>query len=364
MGDRIAALDRLRGIVMVLMAVDHASVAFDAGRLAHDSAAMWVSGEPLPAARFFTRVVTHLCAPTFVALAGAGIALAARRPGADPRRLDRDLLVRGSMLVALDALVMSRGAGLTLLLQVLFALGVGMILMVPLRRLGPWGTLALGIAWLAGGEWITARVWDPASPTPVVAALVGCLDRDDLVILYPAIPWTALMALGYALGDWLGRRAAAGRPRPVGALAAIGLLGLSTFVLVRGANGYGNMFLPRDDGSIVQWLHVSKYPPSLAFCALELGLGACLLSALLWRERSRVPGPDAPLVVFGQSALFFYFVHFGLLVGAGTLLDPERGGGLPATWGAAALCVIALYLPCRRFRDYKRAHPRAWVRYI
>ncbi|HWB74448.1 MAG TPA: heparan-alpha-glucosaminide N-acetyltransferase domain-containing protein, partial [Nannocystaceae bacterium] len=96
---RLVALDWMRGFVMVLMAIDHASVTFNAGRVSEDSAAMYMGGA-LPAAQFFTRFVTHLCAPTFVVLAGAAAALGvARRPG-----VDRDLLVRGLILIALDLL--------------------------------------------------------------------------------------------------------------------------------------------------------------------------------------------------------------------------------------------------------------------
>src|SRR5215510_7154281 len=126
----------MRGFVMVLMAIDHASVAFNAGRVADDSAAMYAGG-PLPAAQFFTRFVTHLCAPTFVVLAGAAIALGIerRRARVGDRGIDRDLLVRGLLLIALDVVWMSTLSGLSPLLQVLFALGAGMILMIPLRRL-------------------------------------------------------------------------------------------------------------------------------------------------------------------------------------------------------------------------------------
>ena len=122
---RLRALDWLRGIVMVLMAVDHASAIYNAGRVANDNAVMHVVGSALPPEQFFTRWITHLCAPAFVLLAGMSIALAgARQRGQEEgRAFDRHLAIRGLVLVGLDALYMSALGG-GLLLQVLYALGM------------------------------------------------------------------------------------------------------------------------------------------------------------------------------------------------------------------------------------------------
>lgn len=368
MGARLVALDWMRGFVMVLMAVDHASVTFNGGRVAADSAAMYAAGAPLPLGQFLTRFVTHLCAPTFVVLAGAALALGVerRREQGRARSIDRDLLVRGLLLVGLDAVYMTTLSGSTLLLQVLFALGAGMILMIPLRRLPTAALVGLGIAWFVLGELVTAQLWQPPAPPdpPWIAALVGVLERDGVVILYPAIPWTAMMAIGWGLGRWLRHEVSAGRGVPVPALACAGAVLLGVFAVVRGLNGYGNLWLLRADDSLVQWLHVSKYPPSLAYASLELGLLGLGLAAAAAIERRVVVRRDGPLLVFGQTALFFYLLHFPLLGGAAMALGLFQHGGLTETYLASLGVLAVMYPLCRWYRGVKQARPGSWLRFV
>lgn len=364
---RLRAIDWLRGIVMILMAVDHASAIYNGERIANDNAVMHVVGSALPPEQFFTRWITHLCAPAFVLLAGTSIALAgARAHGQQERRaFDRHLLVRGVVLVGLDAVYMSGLSG-ALLMQVLYALGVGMIALAGLRRLDPRVMLALALAWLLVGEWVTALVWTAAgNEWPWTALLVGYWKGELGTLLYPALPWLAIMLLGHVLGVHMVRwHAGAARWPPTRVLALAGVAALVVFAVVRGLNGYGNMFLPREDGSLVQWLHVSKYPPSLAFVGLELGLVMLLLAALC-RLEPRVPArPDGPLLVLGQTALFFYLLHWPLLGLPAVIFGLFRAGGL-ATSLLAAVAVVVVMLPlCRWYRHYKRTHPHGWARYI
>src|SRR5207248_347237 len=128
--ERVRPLDWLRGVVMVLMAIDHASGTFNAGRLVTDSTALYQSGSPLPAAQFLTRWITHLCAPTFVFLAGASLALSIERRrdlGERPADVDRFIATRGLFIAALDPLWMSWVfAPGHLLLQVLYAIGLSL----------------------------------------------------------------------------------------------------------------------------------------------------------------------------------------------------------------------------------------------
>lgn len=364
---RLVALDWMRGLVMVLMAIDHASVTFNAGRIAEDSAALW-SGGPLPAAQFFTRFVTHLCAPTFVVLAGAAAALGVerRRARAGERGVDRDLAIRGVLLVLLDVVYMTAISGSTLLLQVLFALGAGMLLMIPLRRLPTAVIVGLGVAWFGLGELVTAWFWQPPAPpeprwmAPVLAVFVD----DGFAIVYPAIPWTAMMAIGWGLGRWLRAEQLAGRGLPVRVLAAIGVALLAVFALVRGLDGYGNLFLPRGGDSLPHWLHVSKYPPSLAFATLELGILALALAVLAWIEPRVRVRDDGPLLVFGQTALFFYLLHWLVLGAAAFALGVFQQGGLPETYLAALGVLVVMYPLCRWYRGQKRRRPESWLRYL
>ncbi len=176
-----------------------------------------------------------------------------------------------------------------------------------------------------------------------------------------------MMMLGWAFGSYLlalrrrGAPASSAAPR----CAAAGVAALALFAVVRGANGYGNMGLLRDDASLIQWLHVAKYPASLAFSALELGLMALALAALLALQ-SRIPSPRArnPLLVLGRTALFFYLAHFFVLGAAATALGLVGKGGLVHTYAAAAGAVVVLYPACLWYGRYKAAHPEGFAQYI
>lgn len=364
---RLRAIDWLRGVVMVLMAIDHASAIYNAERIANDNAVLHAVGSALPPEQLLTRWITHLCAPAFVLLAGMSIALAGSRLRGpeESRAFDRHLMIRGVVLVGLDAVYMSGLSG-GLLLQVLYALGVGMLALAFLRRLDPRVMLALALGWLLVDEGLTALVWDPAGAgAPWFALLVGYWKGSIGTILYPALPWLAIMMLGHVLGEHMARwHAGRARWSPTRVLVLAGVAALVVFAVVRALNGYGNMFLLREDASLVQWLHVSKYPPSLAFVGLELGLVMLLLAALLGLEPRVPPRPNGPLLVLGQTALFFYLLHWPLLGLPAVLLGLFHAAGLGTTY-LAAMAVVLVMLPlCRWYRGYKRAHPNGWARYI
>jgi hypothetical protein len=147
-------------------------------------------------------------------------------------------------------------------------------------------------------------------------------------------------------------------------LSAGGLVALAIFAIVRGVNGYGNLLLLRDDLTLVQWLHVSKYPPSLSFYALELGLMALLLWFLFRRQEGRSALSSGLFLVLGQTAFFFYLLHGHLLLLAAWSLGVMHQRGLPATFMAAGAAIAVLYPCCRWYRGYKKAHPNGWARYV
>jgi len=139
MDERLASLDWMRGFVMVVMALDHASTSWNAGHLRTDSFFLYTAGMELPAAQFLSRWISHLCAPTFLFLAGTSLALSVERhrgAGVAESAIDRDILIRGLFIALLDVAYISfiwmPGQWI---LQVLYAIGFAMILMVPLRRL-------------------------------------------------------------------------------------------------------------------------------------------------------------------------------------------------------------------------------------
>ncbi|HSS00618.1 MAG TPA: heparan-alpha-glucosaminide N-acetyltransferase domain-containing protein [Kofleriaceae bacterium] len=365
---RLPAIDLVRGIVMVLMTLDHSSSSFNAKRTLADGAAMFAPDTVLEPLQFITRWVTHLCAPTFVMLAGLSLAISVarrRRAGVHGSVIDRDILIRGALLIVIDAAWMGWiwRLGLPILqLGVLYAIGMAMIGMIALRRLPPAVVGAIGLAILVLGEVVLSRI-DP-STTLAAATLVGG-QVGSIYWLYPFLPWAGFLLVGWALGSRIAEGAAPGglgmRARDWWALAALAAL---VFVVVRGLNAYGNEGLFRRDGgwdaAWIEWLHVSKYPPSLSYAALELGIAFALLGAL-WHVR---PRPLGPLMVFGQTALFFYLFHVHILKGVAVALGIYKTEGLGTVYVGWVALLVLLYPACRWYLGVKRRHPDSVLRFV
>jgi uncharacterized membrane protein len=367
---RLVSLDWMRGFVMVLMTIDHASLAFNGSRVSADSAGMYVLGLSYSATEFLTRWTTHLCAPTFVFLAGTALAISTERRiarGGNEKEIDINLIKRGAIIAALDPTLISLLKG-HLTFQVLFAIGTSMMLMAFFRRIPPLGLLVLAIAWFVGGEAVTLLFWTPEQgwPDALVAMLFVTLYSEQLQINYPVVPWLSLMILGWVFGQYL-TRYLAGSARliaPGRLLMYAGLVSLLLFFVLRWINDYGNMQLVRESEHWIHWLFVSKYPPSLTFIALELGLLALCLAGFMLIEKHVTPIANGPLLVFGQTALFFYIMHRIILDGTAALFDLQGFGGLAETYIISAAVLVVLYPTCIWYRSYKQAHPQSWVRYI
>lgn len=366
---RLAPLDWMRGLVMILMAIDHSSDAFNAGHLFTDAAFLYRPGAALPAAQFLTRWITHLCAPTFLFLAGVGLAFTVakqRDRGASAGAIDRYILVRGVIIAAFELwisfFVMPKGK---ILFQVLYGIGSSYLFMIPLRRLPDRAAIVLALALIVGGEALTGLLAPGGRTAPplVLALLLTGASRPHLIIAYPTIPWLAILLLGWGWGRRLLTRPAA-REGLAGKLALAGLVALLIFAVVRGVNGYGNMGLPRYGSSVVQWLHVSKYPPGLSYISLELGIAALCLSALFAFARSHAFRSNGLVLTLGQTPMFFYLLHFPLLILSARVLGVQGHLGLGAAYLGAALVVAALYPACRWYRGYKAAHRAGWAGYI
>ena len=363
---RIAAIDWVRGVAMLLMMIDHVSMAYNSRHISNDSAATWVAGTTLGGFEFFTRWISHICAPIFVFLAGTALAISIERKvaaGADTRELDIGLIKRGAFIAILDPTVISLFSG-GWRFQVLYAIGTAMICMVLVRRLPSLVILVLCAGWLLAGEWITTLMADPTDPTPSIlsALLVSSYTSPDLLIKYPLVPWLVMMSLGWVFGRYL-NSFIAGKARHdlVPVLLAWGGAGIIFFMLFRYFNGYGNMVLLREGASWIQWLHVSKYPPSLTFTALELGLTAWLLAVMIVIERRFGVRPYSPLLVFGQTAMFFYLVHRIVLEGTATWLG-WRGftDQLWMIYLVSVVMLVLIYFPCRWYRDFKSKNRHWW----
>lgn len=239
-----------------------------------------------------------------------------------------------------------------------------------LRRLSTRWIVGLALGWLLAGEAVVGlTMYLGGGPTLLGAVFFtpGRFADGRLLIVYPFVPWLAIMMLGWAFGRYLLRtRERQGSLRAAERLLlAGGFGGLGIFAVVRGLNGYGNMRLFRDSGSLQQWLHVSKYPPSLAFSALWLGVMAlCLWGFFQLQQRPGRPSPANPLLVFGQTALFFYLAHAYLLILPARLMGVEERLGLTATYAATVAVLILLYPCCLWYRGYKARHPSGWPQYV
>jgi uncharacterized membrane protein len=366
---RIAAIDWMRGLVMVLMVLDHASMAYDGNHVAEDSALYVNAGKmALPAGEFFTRWITHLCAPTFVFLAGTALALSVAgrvAKGAGNWDIDKGILTRGAIIALLDPTIISLGSG-RWTFQVLFAIGLAMMCMAPLRHFPSWVLVGLGLGWLALGEFPTHWLWQPpSSASPLAAFTMATYGSDTMIVKYPLLPWLAMMVLGWVFGRKIAQfNADKSGLSPTTVLWIAGAAALTVFVCVRALQGYGDMFLHRTDNSWEQWLHVSKYPPSLTYSALELGLLCLCLAALMRLEPVIGVRPNGVFLVFGQTAMFFYLVHRLVLEMPATYFGLRGTGTLATTYILSALLLVALYAPCRWYRTLKANHPSSFLRYF
>jgi uncharacterized membrane protein len=186
-----------------------------------------------------------------------------------------------------------------------------------------------------------------------------------MVIKYPLLPWLAMMVLGWVFGRHMSRYAAGlSSISPKVVLVTAGITGLVVFGTARYFDGYGNMFLYRAGNSWQQWLHVSKYPPSLTYSGLELGLLCLSLAFLMAIEPIIGVRPNGVFLVFGQTAMFFYLVHRLAFEVPATYFDLRGAGNLATTYIVGAAMLVLLYPACRWFRTFKAAHTASLLKYL
>jgi len=343
------------------MAVDHASAMLNAGRVLPGSRNLAPNQASFPPDQFFLRLATHICPVIFISLAGASIVLAARRRrarGESEAAIDGFLLSRGLFIALLDFFALNATSGWrSFNLDVLVAIGTGIMSMALLRRL-PRGVLFfVGVALL-----VTPELGDIGLPKGLSNLLYdGGAASPKVFLDYPLLPWIGVMALGWWWGDLaLTPGAGARRIAEYARRTLVPLIPVA-FVL-RWLNGFGNARAPRLDASFEQWLNLSKNPPSLAFVCLEAGLLGVLLMVL---ARLAERGAKLrPLVVFGQTALFFYVLHFYVL-GFGARFTGLGGKlGIAGALAGAALVLVLLYPLCRRYAGYKMTHDNVVTRYV
>ncbi|MFO0563656.1 MAG: heparan-alpha-glucosaminide N-acetyltransferase domain-containing protein [Polyangiales bacterium] len=371
---RQSSLDRVRGLVMALMALDHTRDFFGDWSvrptdLAHASAAL-----------FFTRWITHFCAPTFVLLAGVSAWLHEQKLG-DGRAASRFLLTRGLWLIVLELTVVRAGWSLAVwqprvTLQVIWALGCSMIALAALRALPRWLVATVGLILCAGHNALDSLQWGSPLWAILHVSRRFTVGPVRVFVLYPLLPWIGLMALGYALGPVFKKPEEEQRKT----LLSLGAASALAFVLVRGANVYGDLApwasQPRAGFTALAWLNCTKYPPSFAY--LLMTLGPVLMALALWTAKESPVGDR--LAKFGRVPLFFYVVHLPLLqLSAGAYLIARggvaaiqaavtsgRGTGLSlaGVYLVWALVLLALYPACRWFAGVKERRTDWWLSYL
>jgi uncharacterized membrane protein len=413
---RIDSIDLLRGIVMVIMMLDHTRdfvhrdvlLGYDPTDLSRTNVAL-----------FFTRWITHFCAPVFVFLAGTGAYLQFAR-GKSKRELSRFLFTRGLWLIVLEVTVIRLAVTFNVDyrfvggLQVIWVLGVSMIVLaalihLPLRVVGGFGVAMIALHNLLDG--VRVQSWrGPESAVPSIGAKVWILLHQGfeafpvlwffpspvLFVVYPLIPWVGVMAAGYAFGavyQWEAQR----RRR---LLLILGSVATLLFVVLRFVNVYGDSarWSRQSTASftLLSFLNTTKYPPSLLFLLMTLGPALILLA---WFESQRGPARGLTsqgslsfggklrnaLVTFGRVPLFFYIlqwftahiisviVHFAAgkpvrwMFGSGSFLTgppPGVGFNLAVVYVCWIVGILLLYPLCKWFAGVKARRRDWWLSYL
>ena len=374
---RIAVIDVMRGLVMLIMLFDHVR---ETVFLHHQV------GDPMDVASvdpalFFTRLAAHFCAPMFVFLTGLSAWLYAH-PAAGPRSAAGFLFKRGLLLVVLELVFVNfawSGAfpPAVLYLQVIWVIGLAMIALAVLHRL-PLKVLALlGVAIIAGQHLLTGLRAEEGSFAYYLLTVL--LQRAYLVadgamkikVSYPLLPWIGVIVLGYVAGPLYARTFSAEARRRW--LLVLGGGSLLLLAVLRGFNLYGETLPWVADETAVRTamsvLNFTKYPPSLDFLLFTLGPG---LLGLAWLE-SVDNWFTRACATFGGAPMFYYLLHLYLLLVISLTLTAVLGANhgtrygvehIWQVWLIALALMPVLYFPCRAFANYKRTSKQAWVRYF
>jgi uncharacterized membrane protein len=378
---RLDSIDLVRGLIMVFMALDHvrdyfSNVTFDPMNLQQTTPGL-----------FFTRWITHYCAPNFIFLAGAGALLTGAR-GRTPAQLAWFLVTRGLWLIFLELTVVKFfwtfsfdvsyfNAG------VLWAIGWSMILLAPLVFLPTSAAAVFGIFMIAFHNLFDDHLPEHFGSMDWLWVILhhgGSLEPFNGVHFDPAykiVPWAGVMAAGYAFGSIFLLERRQRRPQ----LIALGISLTAAFFVTRYLNLYGDPKLWESHDTtlhtIQSFLHCTKYPPSLAYLLMTIGPAILLLGLF-----DRPLGPLGHFfIVFGRVPLFFYLLHIPLIHGLaiayaywqnhdtpGRLwqgpIPGEGGVGLPQVYLAWIVVILLLWPPCYWFGNLKRRRHDAWLSYL
>lgn len=382
---RIESIDILRGVVMVIMALDHARAYFHYGSFYIDPTILETTTPTL----FFTRFITHFCAPVFVFLAGTSAFLYGRRK--TKPELFKFLFTRGIWLIFLELVVNTLIWTFDLsysfpIVQVIWAIGISMVCLSFLIYLPKKVILAIGIILVAGHNALDGIVAEGQSIQSIIwyilhqQNLLVFSPDSILYIHYPIIPWIGLMALGYLFGTFYKKDFAATVRKKW--LLYIGFGAVILFFILRTINIYGDLvpwtMQETTSKTIISFFNVTKYPPSLLYLSITMGPSLLFLYAI---ETTKNKLTDF-FLVFGRVPLFYYFLHVlvihalaivGILIFGGRWQDMILGAESflsqnLLTYGYSLFIVyvvwigvvLMLYPFCKKYMIYKANNKDKW----
>jgi len=377
---RLQNIDALRGFVMVLMLLDHVRETW----FLHVAVADPVDAQTAMPALYLARLAVSLCAPIFVALTGVGVFL--YRSNHTLEETASYLVKRGLLLMAIEVLYLSPiywGIAVqpTFWLQVIWCIGVCMLVLAAAIRLPLRAIIAIGLVIVCGHNLLDRiqlepdhplfAVWSQLHQRAIIDLPFGIVAKTS----YPVLPWIGVILLGYGTGPWfLSDVAPEVRRRR---LVTLGLGMLAAFLIIRGINVYGDKpwFVVEGDPmrTAMSFFALTKYPPSLLFLLFTLGVGAILL-VLFERSRDSRTGLSSALAVFGAAPMFFYLVHLTVLRilyhTALAIWGPNEGAFFVLknyewvlVWYIGL--ILPLYVPTVWFaRLKKRRRDIAWLKYF
>jgi uncharacterized membrane protein len=387
---RITSVDALRGFVMIIMALDHTREFFHAGAMSFQPEDLTRTTTAL----FFTRWITHICAPVFFFTAGTGAFFCLRRGQRTTGELSRFLWTRGLWLVVLEltALRFAMNFSLTkgmVMLTILWALGwsmvaLGFLVRIPIRVLAPLSIAVIALHNLADS--IDAARFGAYAWIWNVLHQNGLFTKGGIqfLVAYPLIPWIFVMSAGFCFGAIV----VLDPPRRRWWIFRIGLGLTLAFLVIRAINTYGDpQPWSRDFPGMtaLSFLRCTKYPPSLDFLLMTLGPALMLLS---WFDRLTFSKSN-PLIVYGRVPLFYFLLHFSLIHlltipfaflrygriafmfnplpsvgGSADLYPPGFGYSLPVVYAVWISVVVMLYPLCLWFARLKERRSDWWLSYL
>ena len=387
---RVRSIDVLRGMVMIIMALDHVRDYFHNTAMVDDPLNLETTSPIL----YFTRWITHFCAPVFVFLAGTSAYLIGLKKS--KREVSLFLIKRGLWLILIEITIVTLGWTFNplfnlFILQVIWAIGISMFILGLLVYLPYTLILTLGLVIVFGHNFVdyaeAARegkvgfFWDLLHNGKFS---VHNLDSSHfIIIVYAFVPWLGVMILGYSFGKLYEPSMDSRRRRKF--LLGLGSGLILLFIIVRALNGYGDSAHWSVQSSTLytffSFMKVSKYPPSMLYVSITIGI-ALIMLVILENVRNRF---TSWMIIYGRVPFFYYIIHLYLIhticvvafflsgYGADDIISPQTpfyfrppgfGFSLAVVYVIWILIVILLYPICRWYNRYKSNHQQWWLSYL